>query len=282
MKVPDNSPESLRRFVYAELQTLYTAAEIRIILDEMYAAFCPAQSPGARLSESQLLLFFNGIKKLRKGMPYQYVTGRVHFYGLDLYVNAHTLIPRPETEELADRILKNHAATVLSITDACTGSGCISLALQSRRPNWKVRGFDLFSETLALAQKNALKTGLPVSFFRADALDPDTYTHLQTTDILVSNPPYISAGEKTDMHPNVLGFEPHSALFPEGTDPLIFYRRLAQGAMQCLQEGGFFYAEINQHLPAETCRVLEDAGLCEVEAHKDMSGNWRFVSARRA
>ncbi|MBL0911555.1 MAG: peptide chain release factor N(5)-glutamine methyltransferase [Bacteroidia bacterium] len=280
MKVPDNTLGSVRNFVYTELQTLYSPAELRIIWDALCEVFSSVQPPPAKLSESELLLFFNAVKKLKKGMPYQYVTKNVHFYGLQLFVNEYTLIPRPETEELADLILKNHPNAILHVTDACTGSGCIPLALQSRRPQWKIQGFDLFPETLAVAEKNAVRTGLPVSFFRADALDPDTYVRLEKTDILVSNPPYISAAEKTDMHPNVLDFEPQQALFPEGTDPLLFYRRLALGATQCLKKGGFFYAEINQYLSRETCRVLQEAGLSNVQAHKDLSGNWRFVSAQ--
>ncbi|MGQ3012652.1 MAG: peptide chain release factor N(5)-glutamine methyltransferase [Flavobacteriales bacterium] len=280
MKVPDNTLESVRKFVYAELQSLYGKGELRIIWDALCEVFSSVQPPPAKLSESELLLFFNAVKKLKKGMPYQYVTQNVHFYGLQLFVNEHTLIPRPETEELADMILKKHTDAILNVTDACTGSGCIALALQSRRPQWKVQGFDLFPETLAVAEKNAVKTGLPVSFFRADALDPDTYLRLEKTDILVSNPPYISASEKADMHPNVLDFEPHSALFPEGTDPLLFYRRLAAGAVQCLRKGGYFYAEINQYLPQETCSAVQEAGLSHVQAHKDLSGNWRFVSAQ--
>lgn len=280
MKVPDNTLVSVRSFVFAELQALYSKGELRIIWEALCEAFCTVQPAPPRLSESELLLFFNAVKKLKKGMPYQYVTQNVHFYGLQLFVNEYTLIPRPETEELVDMVLKNHTDAILHVTDACTGSGCIPLALQSRRPQWRVRGFDLFPETLAVAEKNAARTRLPVTFSRADALAPETYTRLERTDILISNPPYITAAEKTDMHRTVLDFEPHRALFAEGTDPLIFYRRLAEGAVQCLKKGGSFYAEINQYLPQETCHILQEAGLSEVKAHKDLSGNWRFVSAQ--
>lgn len=281
MKVPDNKLISVQNFVFTELQPLYSRAELRIIWEALCEVFCSVQPPPPNLSESELLLFFNAVKKLKTGMPYQYVTQKVHFYGLQLFVNEHTLIPRPETEELADRILQAQpAGESLQVLDACTGSGCIALALQSKRPQWKLSGFDLFPDTLAVAQKNARSAGLPVHFFPADALRPETYNHTGPLDILVSNPPYIGMQEQKDMAASVLDFEPHAALFTMQDDLLVFYRQLAVAAVTCLRKGGCFYAEINQQLPAETCRVLQEAGLSDAEAHKDMSGNWRFVTAR--
>ncbi len=218
--------------------------------------------------------------RLLNDEPIQYIFSSTVFYGLTLKVTPATLIPRPETEELVDMIVRRWSGhDDLRVLDACTGSGCIALALARNLPFSRVDAFDVSTAALEVARQNnaALKTS--VRFFEADAL------HLPAPaqpcyDIIVSNPPYIAEHEKASMEPNVLLHEPHSALFVPDSDPLEFYKALAAYAMEALRAEGMLYFEINPLYAAELKKLMETDGWEDVELYPDMQRLTRFLTAR--
>lgn len=279
MKVPNNSLSAMRVFFDKELAEIYNRNELQIIWDSLCESFVPNINPtDDKISESEILKFLYGIKKLKKGTPYQYVSGFADFYNLKIGVNEHTLIPRPETEELVDWILKSERGENLNVKDICTGSGCIALALASKRKSWNIKGTDYYTKTLDKATQNKIELGLDIQFELEDALNI-VEGEINNWDIIVSNPPYITQEEKNEMHSNVLDFEPHAALFAEGENPLVFYRVIARNAFNNLKPGGRLYFELNQYLANEIKEIVANTGFCDVEIKTDMSGNSRMLKA---
>ncbi len=185
------------------------------------------------------------LRRLRSGEPIQYVLGHARFYGLDLEVTPATLIPRPETEELVDLIVKRHGKrSDLRVLDICTGSGCIALAIARTLKFAQVTAIDLSAPALEVAQRNALRLHASIDFRQADALNPDNLPD-RCWDIIVSNPPYVLQSEAADMDPRVLDHEPHIALFVPDSDPMRFYRSIETYASRHLAPGGMLYFEIN-------------------------------------
>ena len=190
------------------------------------------------LSEQQLQDSSAILSALLTGKPIQYILGETEFYGLNFRVNTSVLIPRPETEELVKWILdelKDRNFDHPFILDIGTGSGCIPIALKSVLPHASVFGLDISNEALATARNNALLNGLDVEFVEQDILEADHSFTDGSFDIIVSNPPYITIAEKTQMHQNVLNFEPHTALFVPDQDPFIFYNRISDFALKHLR-----------------------------------------------
>lgn len=219
----------------------------------------------------------NVLHQLEQYRPIQYIFGKAYFYGLEFKVNENTLIPRPETEELVEWIVhENNKKQQLSILDIGTGSGCIPISLAKNLPQAQVAAIDVSEAALAVAKENATANNVEVNFILTDILTAETLS--QQYDVIVSNPPYVRNLEKADIKPNVLEHEPHLALFVEDTDPLIFYRRIAQLALNHLKPGGKLYYEINQYLGPETVALLEDTGFKNIVLRKDLFGNDRMVS----
>ncbi|MDX2302591.1 MAG: peptide chain release factor N(5)-glutamine methyltransferase [Microscillaceae bacterium] len=216
--------------------------------------------------------------------PIQYITGQVEFYGRSFRVSPAVLIPRPETEELIELILKNHPKPkpISRILDIGTGSACIavSLALDLGTPTYAL---DISSEALRIAQENALLHQAEITFLEEDILNLHTESVLQNLDfqLIVSNPPYVRTSEKLLMQPNVLDYEPAIALFVEDQNPLIFYEKIAEYAIVHLQVGGFLYLEINEVFGKEIKNLLECVGFTQVTIHQDMHGKDRFASAEK-
>lgn len=220
------------------------------------------------------------IQRLQQHEPLQYVLGYAHFYGLELEVNSSVLIPRPETEELVDLIVRQHAHQEnLQILDICTGSGCISIALSAHLLSPKVYGLDISSSALAVAQSNALKYNQPVSWLKQDILNQDIALAPASLDIIVSNPPYVLEQEKALMQPNVLAFEPHLALFVPDTNALLFYKRIAEISLNLLKATGTLYFEINEKQANQLSRFLKETGYQSVEIWQDLFGKERFIKA---
>lgn len=219
----------------------------------------------------------NVLHQLEQYRPIQYIFGKAYFYGLEFMVNENTLIPRPETEELAGWIInENSKRQELSILDIGTGSGCIPISLAKNLPQAQVAAIDVSEAALAVAKENATANNVEVNFILTDILTAEALP--QQYDVIVSNPPYVRNLEKVDIKPNVLEHEPHLALFVEDTDPLIFYLRIAQLALNHLKPGGKLYYEINQYLGPETVALLEDTGFKNIVLRKDLFGNDRMVS----
>jgi release factor glutamine methyltransferase len=240
--------------------------------------------PDLFLTESELAEFQFVISELQRHKPIQYILGSTEFYGLQFDVNEHTLIPRPETEELVEWVvltqksivenLESEAATI-DLLDIGTGSGCIAISLAKNMRYTQVAAIDVSVEALATAQKNAGTHKVAVEFICKNILEATVLT--QKYHVIVSNPPYIRMLEKQEIKPNVLDFEPHLALFVANEDPLLFYRKIAQLAQKHLHEKGYLFFEINQYLAKETLNLLEDIGFKSIELRKDIYGNDRMI-----
>ena len=227
--------------------------------------------------ESELL---DVLERLKKEEPIQYILGKTEFYGLELAVNPHVLIPRPETEELVRWILDSTENKTPRILDLGAGSGCIPLALKKELPNANVFGLDKSPEALELAIQNSKVLNLDVEFRRFDILE-DSLLESESFDILVSNPPYVRYSERIHMKSNVLKYEPEMALFVADADPLIFYRRIADLGRDHLTPGGLLFFEINEEYGQEILELLRSKGYSVVELRKDLNGRDRMVKAQK-
>ncbi|SFU07379.1 release factor glutamine methyltransferase [Algoriphagus locisalis] len=222
---------------------------------------------------------FEDFARLKTGEPIQYIMGKGPFYGRDFLVSPATLIPRNETEELVHMIIKENPNAGLKVLDIGTGTGCIpiSLALEMKAP--EVFAVDISQEALKIAIQNAEALGAKVTFSSCDILTQTPV--VSELDILVSNPPYIPEREKSDMHRNVLDFEPGLALFVSNDDPLIFYRTIAEKGKYLLKPGGKLYFEINEKYGNEVGKMMQSLGYSDVQVLKDLNGKDRIATARR-
>lgn len=211
--------------------------------------------------------------------PIQYVQGRARFMGHSFYVASGVLIPRPETEELVDMILKE-VSSGSHILDIGTGSGCIAISLSRALPDSEITAWDISEKALDIARRNNETLQASVHFLQRDVLTylPD---EKECYDVIVSNPPYVTESEKQFMEPNVLGWEPFSALFVPDNDPLLFYRRIAELGKKMLIAGGKLYFEINRAFGEATAAMLSEQGYTNLRVLKDISGNDRIVIAER-
>lgn len=229
------------------------------------------------LSESKQQELENILARMRKNEPIQYIRGVADFYGMPFRVAPGVLIPRPETAELVELILReNPDATAL--LDIGTGSGCIAVALSRHLPNANVRAWDVSDDALAIARCNNELLGTSVAFEQHDVL---TYEGTGVFDVIVSNPPYVTEAEKPGMDANVLDWEPQLALFVPNDDPLRFYRRIALLGKRLLTPDGKIYFEINRAYGGATVCMLEEMGYRHVRVLKDLFGNDRIVTANR-
>jgi release factor glutamine methyltransferase len=242
-----------------------------------------ALNPTFVFSEGEVVKWNSVLEKLEREIPIQYILGNAHFYGLEFEVNENTLIPRPETEELVEWIIKNNSKIEgfkdLKILDIGTGSGCIAISLAKNLPHAKVFAIDVSEKALETAKKNALKNNVEVTFLLKNILEADDLK--QQFDIIVSNPPYVRNLEKEEIKKNVLEYEPHLALFVEDNDALIFYRKIAELAQKNLTENGQLYFEINQYLGTEMIDLLESKNFKNIELRKDIYENDRMIFGRK-
>ena len=239
-------------------------------------SYAPVTEPDREIATDQLE---QDLERLLKNEPIQYVLGYAEFYGRRFRVTPDVLIPRPETEELIEAVLKSPVAAEHDprILDLCTGSGCIAWTLALEIPDATVVGVDISPKALQVARSQFKDPR--VSFRRADVLKGCRVAG--SFDILVSNPPYVLESEKADMRRNVLDYEPALALFVPDEDPLKFYRALAQHAKALLAKNGFGIFEANSRFCGEIAELLEP-DFIDVRILKDISGRDRFVSFRNA
>ncbi|MGN6163287.1 MAG: peptide chain release factor N(5)-glutamine methyltransferase [Flavisolibacter sp.] len=245
------------------------------------------------LSANQLQQMHNMVERLVQHEPIQYIMNKTWFYGMELFVDKNVLIPRPETEELVDWIINDVKAsgkdvfqrrpmeadetTQLKILDVGSGSGCIALALKKTMPKAEVWGCDVSEEALNVARRNGSALDIRIDFQGVNFLDVAQQKHLPTVDIVVSNPPYIPYNNKAQMNPNVLEYEPHTALFVPDNDALVFYKALAQFGKHRLYKNGSIYMEIHEDLAKDVAVLFEKEGYGNVEVKKDMQGKDRIV-----
>lgn len=229
------------------------------------------------LSESKWHELENILLRLHNNEPIQYIHGVASFLSRSFYVAPGVLIPRPETEELVELVIKENQGQPQRILDIGTGSGCIAISLSLSLLKADVRAWDVSEKALRIATKNNIKLQASVTFEKKDVL-VDNIDCCQQFDIIVSNPPYVTESEKAEMEPNVLDWEPELALFVPNDDPLRFYRRIAVLGRKLLSAEGQLYFEINRAYAVETVRMLVDLGYHYPRVIKDISGNDRIVT----
>ena len=238
------------------------------------------------------------IERLLHFEPIQYIFGHTLWYGLDLKLTPATLIPRPETAELVERLstfnfpylqivpLGRELSTAhISVLDIGTGSGCIAIALKKAHPEWKVTGIDISSEAIEVAKENAKRNKVEVDFHVADIFSSQMVNG-KWFDLVVSNPPYICEHEKSSMKSNVLDYEPASALFVPDTDPLRFYRHIAElfarTPYTVHHTPKYLFFEINEAYPAEMEALLREYGYTDIRITNDIYGKARIIEGRVA
>ena len=243
------------------------------------------------IDKKSLNLMQIATKQLEQEIPIQYIIGKTEFFGLPFNINKEVLIPRPETEELVEQVLKEVSLTKicktttdettnekqLKILDIGTGSGCIAISLKKQLPSSKISAMDVSDKALHIAKKNAVLNKVDINFIHLDILKTNNLDQLY--DVIVSNPPYVRELEKKEIKNNVLNNEPHLALFVDNKNPLLFYNKIAELAENFLTKNGQLHFEINQYLGKETIKLLAEKGFKNIQLKKDIFGNDRIISA---
>jgi release factor glutamine methyltransferase len=284
MSVNIQTITDIRKLIKAELSPLYPETEIGSLSDIIIMTVLGAGRlhhlsvrdmivPGDKTERIKEI-----IAELKKGRPIQYILGETIFYNCNIKVNEYTLIPRQETEELVDLILKENRDYSGDIIDIGTGSGCIAIALAKNLIGSHVTAIDISAEALEIAKQNSIDNAVTVSFLKADILVPDKI-QWKPAGIVVSNPPYVRESEKSLMHKNVLENEPHSALFVPDNDPLMYYKAILRAAGTILKPAGRIYFEVNESFGAEVVSLTRKFGLENAIIIKDLNGRDRFVKA---
>ncbi len=283
MKIPNNSINATANYFKDELKSIFGASELEQIFQITFSHFFGLSKIDLilkgeeHLSESELLKIIYTIKDLKLNKPLAYILGKWEFYGLPFNVTEHTLIPRPETEELVDLILKENTGT-FNLLDIGTGSGCIPISIQKNNPKATIYAIDVSEEALIVAKQNALLNNVTVDFYQLDILEYRNKNFEFPLDVIVSNPPYITLEEKKLMHNNVLDFEPHLALFIEDETPLLFYDAISDYAKVNLKIGGKLYFEINEHYGNAVKELLTNKGFKNVNIVKDINEKDRIIT----
>lgn len=272
-------------YIRSRLQPYYTAEEVSA-LSRIVCCDLLGQAPTDYYLGKDIVLSSKKeqelediLQRLSRFEPLQYIEGRTLFLGREFWVAPGVLIPRPETEELVELMLKEIPADA-RILDVGTGSGCIAISLAKALPDALVTAWDVSPEALSVARVNARKLQANVRFVECDVLACQV-DEVGLYDVIVSNPPYVTEAEKADMEPNVLQWEPSLALFVPDDDPLRFYRRIAVLGRDMLADGGRLYFEINRAYGREMVEMLRTMGYVGVRVEKDLSQNDRFVIAEK-
>ena len=281
-----NKIEKLKNLYFQNLNLKYSLREIENIFLELLLFKKQWKKVDLLLHQNQLLndkeiAFMQlALQKLKKNIPVQHIIGHVYFSNLTIKVNSHVLIPRPETEELVHLIhktnLNNSPTTILDIG---TGSGCIILALKKIFSKAKCTGLDISKEAINTAIENAKINSLIVDFVTADIHKYSV--NEKSLDIIVSNPPYIPNSNQMNMHENVLENDPHLALFVEDSNPLKFYKIIAEFGNYSLKEKGQIYFEIHEDFANDVVNLLVEKGYINCVIYKDFQGKNRFVVASK-
>jgi release factor glutamine methyltransferase len=287
-----NSSKTLFNQLVSEITSVYEENEAKSIVYLLLEHYLSLSKTDILLDNhiSQVFDFKSIIERLKAQEPVQYIIGETEFYGRRFKVTPDTLIPRPETEELVALVVGSRHSAVgntvqqkrlpspIRILDIGTGTGCIAISLACEIPNAQVYAYDISEMALEVAKENADRNNANVVFERVDILNLPPFS-LSPFSIIVSNPPYVMNAEKLEMEQNVLNYEPHLALFVEDSDPLIFYKAIAEFASKNLTDKGLCVVEINQAFGLETAELFWNQGFRYVEVVKDMFGKDRMVKA---
>lgn len=273
-KVVSHIKESLEAYYPESEISGFTRVIIEHITKKPYPQVCVDPPVFTPELHARIDIILNRLKKYE---PVQYIIEETEFFGLLFFVNQSVLIPRPETEELVELILKENKKSGLSLLDIGTGSGAIAVALAKNMAGASVSAWDISSKALDIAVLNSKANSTDISFSGVDVLGD--YPTDKKYDIIVSNPPYVLESEKEQMELNVLEYEPHTALFVPDNNALLFYERIADIALNLLTPAGRLYFEINQAKGAETVKMLEKKGFAEVTLFQDLSKKDRMIKA---
>ena len=253
---------------------------MRVLLEDLFGIDQKRQlmNPDLRIDEIQHAQLGDAVNRLLEGVPVQYVTGKAWFDDLLFEVDESVLIPRPETEELVQKVAVGLPTDrPLRLWDVGTGSGCIAVALAKRFPLAEVKALDVSEKALAVASKNAINNKVKVDFICDDVLHPQSLLWNQPVDVVISNPPYIRESERSSMERNVLDHEPSQALFVPDDDPLLFYRQILSLAKPQLTAQGSIWFEINEAMGEELVQLCYEMDF-KTHIHKDFLDKSRFIS----
>jgi release factor glutamine methyltransferase len=287
MRIAGNKIKHVADFFHSELASAYNRGEIEAMIGtaiEKFMGFSRAELHSHfndNINQSDLLKLYDCAKALKSNVPLQYILKEAWFYDLKFYVDPHVLIPRPETEELVDFVIKENKKA-RSFFDVGTGSGCIPVTIKKNIPHAEVFACDISDRALKIAKKNADNNEVVVGLLELDILKVSNLENKTggTFDVIVSNPPYIQLSEKETLGKHVAEHEPDLALFVNNGDPIIFYKKIIDLCHTGLNSQGRLYFELNPL----TANMVKDyanlSGIFEnVEILKDMSGNTRFLRA---
>lgn len=274
-------------YIHESLKGIYPAEEVSALTRLIVEHVCDIPlyklllSKDTELSEPQRKKIADIVARLQSNEPIQYILQFSEFYGLSFQVSPSVLIPRPETEELVELILKDRKGLSSRILDVGTGSGCIALSLAYNLKEAEVTALDVSVKALAVARKNAERLQTPVNFLEVDILNDEQVAEKIPAglDVIVSNPPYVPDSDKARMEKNVLDYEPSLALFVSDDNPLLFYKQIARVGREKLKKGGCVYVEIHSVLGKQTADVFRDNQYKNVELIRDLSGRDRIVKA---
>ncbi len=278
--------KAIQNTFHNELDAIYDSKEVDAffyrLIDSFYCVSRLQLASNLEYNIDVTQKIDNALTLLKKEIPIQYIIGETEFFGLPFKVNQSTLIPRPETEELVEWILKGDINRAVNILDIGTGSGCIAVSLAKNMPHATVYALDISKDALAIAKINANLNKVEIKFIEADILsisDDKNSFKPHKFDIIVSNPPYVQEKEKTLMKPNVLENEPHLALFVKDENPLQFYETIIAFAQNNLIENGELFFEINEYLSRRMIQLLSDNDFKNIELKQDLFKKDRMIKA---
>jgi release factor glutamine methyltransferase len=286
MGVKIQTIKDIRILLARELQGVYQESEIRTVSDILIkkttgiTRLHQLYDNGFEVSASAAEMIYGFAEELKTGKPVQYVIGETVFYNCQIKLNRSTLIPRPETEELVDLIIRENKDYNGSIIDFGSGSGCITIALASNLPLATVTGVEISDDAILVARDNAVLNNVNVTFIKADIFNFDCRI-AGRAGIIVSNPPYVRDSEKSQMNKNVLDFEPPLALFVTDSEPLVYYDAIIKLAEEILLPDGFLYFEINEMMGSSLTTLLKSYGYPEIIIVKDLNEKERIIKCRK-
>ena len=236
-------------------------------------------NPDYQLNKVELEKLSVALGALEEHKPLQYITNEAYFYGRTFYVNENVLIPRPETEDLVNWVMKDYLEVQhsLDVLDLGTGSGCISVSLAKEQSLFNVEALEVSEMALEVAKKNADFHHVKINFIQKDMKSLEFWN--KPLDVIISNPPYIVPREKKEMLPNVLNHEPHLALFTPEKDPLYFYKKIIVLAQSSLKPNGHLYLEINPIFSESLEAFVKAHTFKDIEVRNDIFGKKRMLKA---
>lgn len=267
----------------ASLQSIYSPDESMAIKNLVffyvlgYEKITLYENRKTEISANQALKLAQILNRLLESEPVHYILGEKYFYGMRFEVNPDVLIPRPETEFLADMVIKENRGRKLRIIDICTGSGCLAVSLKKNIPQAVVWATDVSEPALKVAERNAKNQNCEIHFIHHNILSDELPVSEVPFDIIVSNPPYITHQEKVGIEKNVIAFEPHLALFVSDSNPLQFYKTIIEKSITWLGKEGKLYFEINENFGNELLSIVEQYQFKKVMLKKDLSGKDRYL-----